>query len=106
MAKGISWLGADTQKGIWQVLKGSKTHDFAVIGAVPGETAATTITVTGARVGDLCEVVASLTTGLAIMVAHVSANDTVSCKLIQIAGAAVDLGSCTLTAYVWKERDL
>lgn len=63
----------------------------------------TTITVTGARVGDTCAVgFSSITAAGWIISGSVTANDTVTVTLLNMTGSAVDLASGTLRADVWK----
>ena len=68
-----------------------------------GAIATTTVTVTGARVGDTCAVgFSSITAGGWIISGSVTANDTVTVTLLNMTCSAVDLGSGTLRADVWK----
>jgi hypothetical protein len=82
-------------------LQGSKTFDFASIADGAAET--TTVTVTGAALGDFVESV-SLTQDLQgmTMAGYVSAADTVFVRLKNETGAPIDLASGTLRARVRK----
>jgi hypothetical protein len=82
-------------------LSGSKTHDFGSLADGAGET--TTVTVTGAALGDFVEGV-SLSVDLQGMTltGYVSAADTVSVRLQNESGSPVDLSSATLRARVRK----
>lgn len=85
------------------ILQGSKTYDPAnlVAGAAP---VSTTVTVTGAAVGDRARATFSLDLQLVRVDAYVSAANTVTVTLqnINTGGADVNLGSGTLTAFVEK----
>lgn len=81
-------------------LTGSTTWDPASI--ADGAVASTTVTVTGAAVGD--RAVASLSTLGAndvLISAHVQATDTVRVVILNKTGGALDLGSGTLNVDVW-----
>jgi hypothetical protein len=80
--------------------KGTTTFDFTPIAA--GVTAETTVTVTGASVGDTVTLSAStLEPGLMAM-AFVSAVDTVTIRLANITAAAIDPASQTFNVIVFK----
>lgn len=81
-------------------LKNSATWDPASI--ANGASATTTVTVTGAVVGDF--VVASFSNSLAglTLTGYVSASDTVTAVLSNTTGSAVDLTSGTLTCKVLR----
>lgn len=82
-------------------LQGSKTHDFASI--ADGANASTTVTVTGAAVGDFA--IASVGVAVAdggVITARVSAADTVTVVVQNESGAALDIASTTLRALVIK----
>jgi hypothetical protein len=81
-------------------LTGSKTFDFASIAA--GSFEVTTVTVTGARVGDTARAALSAgAIGLNVF-AQVTADNTVSVWAYNFTGSAVDPVSGTLTAEVSK----
>lgn len=82
-------------------LVGTKTHDFASV--ADGARATTTLTVTGAELGDFV-VAVSLGVDQAgvILDGYVSAADTVTVTLHNETGGAVDLASTTLRALVRK----
>lgn len=83
-------------------LYGTKTHDFASIAAGAAGTS-TTVTVTGAAVGD--EAFAEVATATAIglhLEAVVTAVDTVTVQPFNYSGSAVDLPSTTLRVRVIK----
>lgn len=88
-------LGAGT------FLTGSKTHDFADV--ADGARATTTVTVTGAALGDF---VTAVSVGVdqagVLLTGYVSAADTVTVDLHNETGAAVNLASTTLRALVRK----
>jgi hypothetical protein len=103
----VTRLNDRTSAGaIWtsdaSILNGSKTHDFGSLADGAGET--TTVTVTGAALGDFVEAV-SLSVDLQGMTltGYVSAADTVSVRLQnESGGGPIDLGSATLRARVRK----
>lgn len=82
-------------------LKGSKTQDWASV--ADGTFATTTVTVTGAALGDfaLASMDAALTAGTWLS-AFVSATDTVTVTLHNESGGAVDMASGTLAVRVQK----
>lgn len=85
-----------------QTLFGSKTWDPGNL-AADGNATSTTVTVTGAVVGDMA--VASLTTfgaNVVLVSAHVSAADTVTVVVMNKTGGALDLASGTLKVTVFK----
>lgn len=81
-------------------LKGSKTHDFASVAS--GAKADTTVTVTGAALGDFVTSVALSVAvpGGCILEGNVTAADTVTVTLFNISGSPVDLASATLAVRV------
>lgn len=89
---------AEAQAGT--VLTGSKTYDAPSIAA--SGTTTTTVTVTGAALGDYA--VASLGVSAAglVVTAYVSAADTVTVVFFNPTAGAVDLASTTLRARVIK----
>ena len=88
---------------IWRLMKfmtaktGSKTHDFASV-AANSSSASTTVTVTGAKVGDeaFAKINAALPSGV-YLIASITAADTATVTLRNNSSAAVDLASATLT---------
>jgi hypothetical protein len=95
-AAGVIWTSDAS------ILNGSKTHDFGSLADGAGET--TTVTVTGAALGDFVEGV-SLSVDLQGMTltGYVSAADTVSVRLLnESGGGPIDLASATLRARVRK----
>ncbi len=103
-AKGISLLGNQSAKGFLKALFGVKSaHDPASITS-PNDND-TTLTVTGARLGDFVIVapVTSIPAGGAI-VGWVSATDTVTIRFIGIVGT-VDSTSQDFNVLVLGNRD-
>lgn len=85
------------------ILTGSKTHDFASI--ANGASTNTTVTVTGAALGDFAVASLNVSGGVvagAGLVASVTAADTVTVTLLNQSGGAVDLASGTLRVLVLK----
>lgn len=85
----------------WNDRSGTATYDPPSIAADGVET--TTVTVTGAALGDVVSASFSLSLGGLMMSAEVSAADTVTVTLFNPTGSAIDLGSGTLTAKVSRE---
>lgn len=81
-------------------ISGSKTFDPGSIAAAGTET--TTVTVTGAALGDYASASFSLSQAGLNLTAYVSAADTVTCVFSNPTAGAVDLGSGTLRARVRK----
>jgi hypothetical protein len=81
-------------------LSATKTWDPASVSS--GSQTTTTVTVTGAAVGD--EATCGFSNDLQglLMTAYVSATNTVTVVLANLTGGAVDLGSGTLRASVWQ----
>lgn len=100
--KGLSGAGKFVLTGIWSdVLFGSKTYDPASTATAASNQ--TTVTVTGAVVGDLCMATFSLITTTKWHIwATVSVADTVTVTLFNETGGTVDLGSGTLRVWVIK----
>ena len=86
---------------VGKVLTGSKTHDFA--DTADGAAATTTVTVTGAALGDFVTGV-SVGVDLAggILTGYVSAADTVTVRLQNESGSSLNLASTTLRVLVRK----
>lgn len=84
------------------VLEGSKTHDFA--DTADGAQATTTVTVTGAELGDyVLAVSVGVSQAGVILSGYVSAADTVTVLLQNESGGAVNLASTTLSVLVRKK---
>jgi hypothetical protein len=86
--------------GTPELLAGTATWDPASI--ADGDQTTTTVTVTGARLGDRVAVSSSISTGGLILTGFVSASDTVTAVLANLTGAPVDLGSSTITAQILR----
>lgn len=82
------------------ILTGSKTHDYGSL--VDGAGESTTVTVTGAALGDWCLATIDLDLQEMTMTAYVSAADTVEVRLQNESGSTVDLASTTLRVLVFK----
>lgn len=83
------------------LLSGSKTHDFGSLADGAGET--TTVTVTGAALGDFAEASLSVDLQGMTMTAYVSAANTVSVRVQNETGTGpIDLASATLRVRVRK----
>lgn len=82
------------------VLSGTATYDPPSLADGVGVT--TTITVTGAAVGDFVLVSFSLDLQGITLTGYVSVADTVSARLQNESGGTLDLASGTLKARVWK----
>jgi hypothetical protein len=95
VSDGTAWLTVPT------MLSGSATFDPASL--ADGDGATTTVTVTGAALGDFA--LASFSVALAgiTVTAWVSATDTVSVRLQNESGGVLDLASGTLRARVIKK---
>jgi hypothetical protein len=78
--------------------EGSKTHDFGSLIDGAGET--TSVTVTGAALGNFAQASLSVDLQGMTMTAWVSAADTVSVRVQNETGGTIDLGSATLRAYI------
>ena len=81
-------------------LKGSATWDPGSI--ADGDEEATTVTVTGAALGDMAIASFSLDVSDLVLDAQVTAANTVTCVLANNTGGAVDLSSGTVYARVFK----
>lgn len=81
-------------------ISGSKTFDPGSLNA--GATQQTTVTVTGAAVGDQARATFSLANADIVWVAEVTAADTVTVTQWNRGAGAVDLASGTLKAFVSK----
>jgi hypothetical protein len=85
-----------------QVLYGSTTWDPANI--PDNDSEATTLTVTGAEVGDVCAATFSTIGGRnMLLTAHVQSANTIRAVLFNNEGAAVDLSSGTVNVIVFKQ---
>ena len=85
-----------------QFFEGSVTTDFASI-ATGALSTAGTITVTGAAIGDYVEISASTDLAGLLPVGYVSASNTVTFRLVNLTGGAIDPASRTYFARV-KQR--
>lgn len=83
---------------------GSAVYDPASLGDAAGAT--TTITVTGAALGDFVLVSFSLDLQGITLTGYVSATDTVAVRFQNESGGTLDLASGTLRAVVFKRADL
>jgi hypothetical protein len=97
-------IASDASPGRWIRVSpyyvGTKTYDPANMGA-SGGTTSTTVTVTGAALGQPAKAgLTSITTQAIMISAHVSAANTVTVVLYNPTGSSVDIGSGTLTAMV------
>lgn len=91
----------DNFVAIGEHLIGSKTHDFSNV--VDGARASTTVTVTGAALGDLVTGVSlSIDVAGGLLTGYVSAANTVTVVLLNETGADLNLASGTLRALVRK----
>ncbi len=71
--------------------------------AADGNATSTTITVTGAALGDLAvATLSSIGANDVLVSAFIQAADTVRVVLLNKTGGAIDIASGTLTARVWK----
>jgi hypothetical protein len=85
-------------------LTNTATWDPAATAATQGASVSTTVTVTGAAVGDVAMAGHTAFTGAqaAALEANVSATDTVTVRLVNTTAAAVDLATGTLKVVVIK----
>jgi hypothetical protein len=83
------------------VLNGSKTYDPPSL--TTGTQTTTTVTVTGAVLGDYARSSFSLDLQGLTMSAYVSAADTVTVVTLNITGGTLDLAGGTLRVRVWKQ---
>jgi hypothetical protein len=98
----VSGTGNTGWRAIVHPLTGSITWDPGNM-AADGDTVSTTLTVTGAAVGD--QVSASLSTigaNNVLISAHVQASDIVRVVLMNKTGGALDIASGTLAVKVWQ----
>lgn len=94
---------AQSSKGeITAVLFGSKTFNPASLVDAAGET--TSLTVTGAALGDFCVPAFSLDLQDILLTAYVQAANTVEFRFQNEGAATVDLASGTLSVLVFKGR--
>lgn len=82
------------------ILTGSATYDAPSLVDAAGAT--TTVTVTGAALGDFVLVSLSVDIAGITITGYVSAADTVSVRVQNESGGTVDLASATLRALVFK----
>lgn len=86
-----------------KIMSGSKTFDFASV--ADGAVANTTVTVTGAAVGDFAVAALNVTGGIpanAVLSASVTAANTATVTLFNKTGGALDLASGTLRVAVLR----
>lgn len=96
-----SWMNVADAFIYQRFLTGSATYDAASL--ADGVGASTTVTVTGAALGDFALASFSLSTQGMIVSASVTSTDTVTVRFQnETAGAAIDLASGTLSALVIK----
>lgn len=81
-------------------IEGTATYDPPSL--ADGAGATTTVTVTGAALGDMAAASFSLATSGIIITAWVSATNTVSVRFQNESGGVLDIGSGTLKAWVLK----
>lgn len=96
-----SWMNVADAFIYQRFLVGTATFDPASLADGVGET--TTVTVTGAALGDFALASFSLTTSGITITAWVSATDTVSVRLQNESGGLLDIASGTLAALVIKQ---
>lgn len=101
------WVRDEDTTYVWsgsawvaQYLTGSATYDAPSVAA--GGTTTTTVTVTGAALGDFALASFSVTVAGLVVTAYVSATDTVTVVLYNPTGAPIDLASATLRARAFK----
>lgn len=92
---------ASTYVALANVLNGSATYDPPSL--ADGTETSTTITVTGAALGDFALASFSLSTQGIKLAAEVTATNTVTVNLNNKTGGTLDLASGTLRARVWKQ---
>ncbi|MCC7427217.1 MAG: hypothetical protein IT557_09945 [Alphaproteobacteria bacterium] len=83
------------------VLQSAVTYNPPAIGS--GGSVITTVTVTGAALGDYADASFSLDVGFVILSAHVTAANTVSVTFTNLGGTTADLASGTLRVRVRKQ---
>lgn len=86
--------------GVFQALSGTATYDPPSLADAAG--ASTTVTVTGAALGDVALASFSLSTQGITVTANVTATDTVTVRFQNETGGVLDLASGTLKAVVFK----
>lgn len=95
------WLSDLTQRVSGLVpIEGTATYDPPSLADGAGDT--TTVTVTGAALGDMATASFSLATSGITISAWVSATNTVSVRFQNESGGVLDIGSGTLKAWVLK----
>ena len=95
---GNNYQSNGTTWDVYTQLRGSKTSDAPSIAS--GASTSTTVTVTGAVLGQYAIPAFSLSLSGLTVTAYVSAADTVTVVFSNLTGAAVDLASGTLTVRV------
>lgn len=94
----LVYTGSAFRMLTWPVLEGSATFNPGSLGDGAGET--TTVTVTGAALGDYAQAAFSLDTSGITITAWVSATNTVSVRFQNESGGTLDIGSGTLRCRV------
>jgi hypothetical protein len=97
---GIWTFSNGTESANSGFLEGTNTWDPASV--ADGDVVTRTITVTGAALGDFAVASFSLDTGGLALTAEVTSADTVTARLLNNTGSAVDLGSGTVRARVFQ----
>lgn len=98
----ISQTAADARYvALANVLAGSKTYDPPSL--TDGSATTTTVTVTGAALGDYALASHSISLQGIALTAAVTAADTVTVTLFNKTGGTLDIASGTLKARVWKQ---
>jgi hypothetical protein len=92
------WVDVDGHTS--DILEASVTYNAPNIAA--GGSTSTTVTVTGAAVGDLASVALGISTAGLQVTASVTAANTVTVVLANLTGAAIDLASTTLSVTVTR----
>lgn len=77
---------------------------FNVPAVAAGASTTTTVTVTGAKIGDIARAVFSIDTGGLIVFARVTADNTVTVVFFNPTGASIDIGGGVITAFVRQTR--
>lgn len=95
----VRLVNADGTSLLLPTLTGSATYDAASL--ADGAGATTTVTVTGAALGDYALVSFGVDLQGMTVTAYVSAADTVSVRIQNESGGAVDLASTTIRALVF-----
>ena len=84
-----------------QVLSAAQTYDAPSLAS--GSSITTTVTVTGAALGDFAQAALGISAAGLVVSAAVTAADVVTVVLANLSGAAIDLASTSLTVQVSKQ---